>query len=338
MREQSRAGEVINGEYSLEMLSRAEGACEAYLATDQKSGQPVTVKLLKPEFALNRNVAEAFLKTPRALIGLKHPNLPEVLKVDLDDTGIPFVVEEHIEGTPLSNELERYSRGMSLGPALDLVLHILAAVAAAHERGVVHGRLNPRSVFLERQGGSKVVRVLDFCGASVAGAVRDKTKGGISARHVLAYLSPEARNHPERIDPRSDVWSLGVIIFEVFSGTFPFQAGEGGEADYGRPRPLEEAAPEVPPHLCATVNACLSADPNSRPRDAADLRDRLLAPPPRTSKPPQTGAKRSSQSDAMRTSSPGRLAVDRVDRVDPMAATVASDSGPHRLPPKRGDS
>jgi serine/threonine-protein kinase len=335
MREQSRAGEVVNGAYSLDMLQRAEGPCEFYLATEQKNGLPVTVKLLKPEYALNQAVAEAFLQTPRALQPIKHPNLPEILGIETDDTGIPFVVEEHVEGMPLSNELERFGRGMPLGPALDLVLQILSAVGMAHERGVVHGRLSPRSVVLERREDKKIVRVLDFCGASLAVALGTGAKGGAAADYLAPYLSPEARADPKRIDPRSDVWSLGVMIFEVFTGQLPYPTDDKGELDLGRMRSLEEVSQEVPPHLRATVNACLSKAPGSRPPNAGDLRERLLEPPPRSSKPPQTWpGRKSKRPDAMRTSSPGRLSV---DSVDPMAATVSADSGPHRIPPGKGN-
>ncbi len=321
-RERSRTGEVINGEYSLEMLSRSEGVCEAYLATDQTSGQPVTVKVLKPEFALNPNVAQEFLNTPKSLSRFKHPNLPQVLKVDLDETGIPFVVEEHVEGTPLSNELERFGNGMPLGPAFDLIVQMLTAVAAAHERGVVHGRLNPRAVILERQGSRRVVRVLGFCGASAAADAIKGSWDGVAAGNLLAYIAPEARMVPARIDTRSDVWSLGVLVYELLSGRSPFPPHAGATAGI-ETRQLQEVAPDVPRHMCTTVNACLSVSPASRPKDAADLRDRLMSPPARTSQPPRPGSERLSQKPlAMRTSSPGRLPP---ERVDPLAATLAGD-------------
>ena len=311
-RERSRAGEVINGEYSLEMLSRSEGVCEAYLAFNQKSGQPVTVKLLKPEFALNQPVAEAFLNTPKRLSGLKHPNLPEVLKIDLDDTGIAYVVEEHVEGTPLSNELERWGNGMPLGPAFDLVLQILAGVATAHERGVVHGRLNPRAVALERRGNRKVVRVLGFCGTR---AVCEATQGswsGVAAGNLLAYLAPEARMTPARVDARSDVWSLGLMVYEMLSGRLPFPEGAAGTVTIESHRPLQKVGQDLPPHICTTIDACLSVSPENRPRDSADLRDRLMAPPARTSKPAQTRSASGTElllrePPIIQTSRPGRL-------------------------------
>jgi serine/threonine protein kinase len=255
----SRSGELLNDVYELHEVLDSDGIHDTYRATDRRHARVVKVKLLRPEFALQSNVVQRFLRAPRTLTGLRHPNVSQVLAVESDETGIPFVVEEHVEGESLARTIECFPDGMPLAIALSLISKVVEAVTAAHELGVVHGRLDRDHVLLAKLAGTSVPKVVRF-GSVDAGRAR--------AASEPQRVAPELRDGKAVPDARSDVWALGALLYEALSGEPPVVSGH---------QPLTERAPDVPAELSQIVDRCLSPRPADRPARASALRDVLDA-------------------------------------------------------------
>jgi len=255
----SRSGELLNDVYELHEVLDSDGIHDTYRATDRRDARVVKVKLLRPEFALQSNVVQRFLRAPRTLTGLRHPNVSQVLAVESDETGIPFVVEEHVEGESLARTIECFPDGMPLAIALSLISKVVEAVTAAHELGVVHGRLDRDHVLLAKLAGNSVPKVVRF-GSVDAGRAR--------AASEPQRVAPELRDGKAVPDARSDVWALGALLYEALSGEPPVVSGH---------QPLTERAPDVPAELSQIVDRCLSPRPADRPARASALRDVLDA-------------------------------------------------------------
>jgi eukaryotic-like serine/threonine-protein kinase len=238
--ESSRSGDLLNGAYELHELLEADADQHTYRATDRRNGSGVQIKLLRPELALQSGAVQRFLQVPKTLNGLRHPNLSQVIAIESDELGIPFVVEEHVQGEPLDRTVASFPQGMPLGVAINVLCPVVEAVAAAHERGVVHGRLQLEHVLLAKAGGNSVPKVTRF-GLAPAGA-----------------------------DARSDVWALGALLYQTLGGQTIASPG-------ARHEPLDELAPHLPGELTSLVERCLRKDPAARPASAVELRDALGA-------------------------------------------------------------
>jgi hypothetical protein len=211
---------------------------------------------------LQSKVVQRFLGTPKALIGLRQPNLAEILTVESDETGILFVVEEHVEGEPLSRMLARCGQHMALADALEVMTQVAEAMAVIHARGVAHGRLDPQHVLLAKQGATWTVKVVH-----VLGDEEQKDRG-----EDLARRAPELRSGNLAGDPRSDVWAIGALLYQALSG----QAPSASERAATR-TPLAKRAPQVPSELSQLVERCLADEPVKRPAHAREVRDVLCA-------------------------------------------------------------
>ena len=213
-----------------------------------------------PEFALQPSVVRGFLQAPKTLTALRHPNVSQVLAVESDETGIPFVVEELVEGESLARMTAAFPDGMPLGVAMNVVMPVIEAMAAAHKLGLVHGRLDHEHIVLTKTSGTSVPKVVHF-GGSAAGA-----------KH--AQKGSERRTAPELragkvADVRSDVWSLGALLYETLCGEAP--------ATGGKHVALDERAPHLPAELVQLVERCLAVDPSRRPKHAEEVRAALTA-------------------------------------------------------------
>ncbi|MGD8862580.1 MAG: protein kinase [Myxococcales bacterium] len=258
--EDSRAGERLGRYKLLEVLSSSDTS-EAYRATDESAGSTVRIEVLRPEFALHSKVVASFVDGPRSLSGLTHPNVSRVLAVESDDTGIPYVVQEHLEGQPLSEMLAAFPEGMALGVAMNVLLPVIDAVAAAHEAGIVHGALGTDRVLLANQAGTSVPKVVGF-GHGGAGDEGPQAEG---------RTAPEVREG-QAPNQRADVWAIGALLYETLTGQVP--QGASGEREHVE---LEDLSPHLPTELTELVSRCLMRDAIARPRTAVELRDQLGA-------------------------------------------------------------
>ena len=244
----TRSGEVLNDAYQLDELVSDEGHVELYRAIDKRTDAVVLVKLLRPEFALQSELVDSVLRRPRLLCNVAHESLPMV-RVDSDETGIPFVVEETVQGRALSDLAETFPQGMPVSLVCQLGLPLVEALALAHRHGLTHGAIDGLHVLL----------------LGATDALRPKLVGlGVDPAHAVqdpAYRAPES-GPGETPTAQSDVFALGVLFFKMLSGALPFRAGTLSALA------LEDLAPQLARPWSQLTAACLRTHPKDRPADA----------------------------------------------------------------------
>jgi serine/threonine-protein kinase len=246
---------------------------EVYLARDQLLDRPVALKVLFAELSTDPNFVERFRREAQAAANLSHPNIISVYDWGEED-GTYFIVMEYVDGQPLSNILR------SEGPLLPdraaaIGASVAAALAFAHRGGVVHRDVKPGNILIDAHD---QVKIGDFGIARAASAKENLTQTG-AVMGTATYFSPEqAQGHA--VDPRSDVYALGVVLYEMVAGRPPFQGDNPVSVAYKHvreePPPLRELAPGVPPAYASVVEMAMEKSPADRYASAEDLRGDLL--------------------------------------------------------------
>ena len=275
----SRVGELLAGKYRLERLLGAGAMGQVYRAKELGSDRAVAVKVMRDEHAHNTTTVTRFLREARAAKKVDHPNVVDVYDIALDDDGAPFIVQELLHGEDLARCLKTSGGTLSPEIALDLLIPIVDAAAAAHASGVVHRDLKPANVYLARIGTEIVPKLLDF-GISQLVDTEDASRltATGTALGTPAYMAPEQVMGSKEIDARTDVWSLGVMLHELVAGSLPFAIDVPSALFVAicttNPTPLDEAAPGVPLDLARVVARCLRRDRRERYANATELASR----------------------------------------------------------------
>lgn len=268
------------GKYLLEECLGVGGMGDVYRATNVALGRKVAIKLLASEYVHIEGDVLRFLREARAAATIRHPNVVDVFDVARDEDGAPFIVQELLAGEDLERHL-RARRRLSCEEALELMVAVADGVAAAHAEDVVHRDLKPANIFLARVRDETVPKVLDF-GACLFPTIAERSAK--EARMLIGtphYMAPEQIVSKAEVDARSDVWALGVILFEMLVGETPFEA-ENADAvmELVKTReipPLRTRAEEAPVELEALIARCTARDRLARPRDARELHEELAA-------------------------------------------------------------
>jgi beta-lactam-binding protein with PASTA domain len=254
---------LVDGRYRLIQRVGAGGMADVWLAEDQQLGRRVALKLLHRRFAADQSFVERFRREASHAAGLQHPNIVAVYDRGSWD-GTWYIAMEYVEGPTLKEIVNE--RG-ALDPALasDVVVQILRAARYAHKRGIVHRDLKPHNVILDEEGR---VKVTDF-GIARAGVSEMTETGAIMG--TAQYLSPEqAQGLP--VDARSDLYSIGVILYELLTGRVPFDAESAVTIALKHvsepPVPPSQIEPRVPPALDEVVRRAMAKDPDDRFQDA----------------------------------------------------------------------
>jgi serine/threonine-protein kinase len=282
--QRSRVGQVLKGKYVLEQLLGEGAMAQVYRAHNQLLGRTVAIKCLHPGLVGNREVVGRFLREARAANSVRHRNIVDVIDIDTDERGVPFLVEEYLEGQDLGRQLDSAAWRLNPEEALEFFIPIAEAVGLAHSKGIVHRDLKPDNIFLASIAGEVVPKVLDFGISKLPDSMKmmDDTRSTAGGRTMGTplYMSPEQIRDPSKVDARGDVWSLGVMLYEALCGELPFEAEDVGELfqriHTQAPQSLKKVAPYVPAPLAQVVHRCLLPDPNGRYADAAVLADQSL--------------------------------------------------------------
>jgi len=268
------------GRYRIAGHLGSGGMGEVYQATDTTLRREVALKVLPKGFATSPDRIERFEREARTLAALDHPNIVHIYSVE-SEGGIHFLTMQLVRGQPLSALIP--AGGLALDRALALAIPIADALRAAHEKGIIHRDLKPDNVMVDDEGRAKV---LDFGLAKLrpSEAASDQTTEAATREGLVlgtvAYMSPE-QAEGRVVDQRSDLFSFGIVLYEMLSGRRPF-AGSNTATRLSalmrdHPVPLEDVRSGLPPALVALVDRCLEKEPLNRVQTAVEVRDELQA-------------------------------------------------------------
>jgi beta-lactam-binding protein with PASTA domain/predicted Ser/Thr protein kinase len=257
---------IIDGRYRVISRLGSGGMADVYLAQDQLLGREVAVKVLHHHFAEDHEFVERFRREASSAAALSHPNIVGIFDRG-EWNGTYYIAMEYVAGRSLK-AIVREQGALEPAAAIDIVIQILRAARSAHRRGVIHRDLKPHNVILDEEGRA---RVTDF-GIARAGA-SDMTLTG-SIMGTAQYLSPE-QAQGFAVSAASDLYSIGVILYELLTGVVPFEGESAVAIAYkqvsAEPRPPSELNPSLPPSLDAVVLRALAKDPAQRYADADEL-------------------------------------------------------------------
>lgn len=259
------------GNYQIEKLLGAGGMGEVYLARDSKLGRLVAFKVLPLPFVVDGDRLSRFQREARALSALNHPNLITIYEVG-EAKGFHFIAMELVEGKTLASLRDK----LSLKELLPIIAQAAEALGAAHQSGIIHRDVKPDNVMVRPDGYAKVLDfgLVKLTEVKSAPGVTAHTQLGV-AMGTLAYMSPE-QAAGEAVDHRTDIWSLGVVLYELATGQKPF-TGETRQATINAilsmpPTPVTTIAPNLPLDLDRIVNKALDKDRELRYQTASDFR------------------------------------------------------------------
>ncbi|NRA33506.1 MAG: serine/threonine protein kinase [Polyangiaceae bacterium] len=256
---------------------------EVWAVRNQLTNRDFAVKFLLPEFWNNGEAFERFLREAETTGKLRHPGIVDVFDVAQTDDGRPYIVMELLAGEELGSCLDRVGTLAPLRVA-EYFSQLSGALQLAHRAGVVHRDLSSANVFLARgdAAGEITPKILDFGVSKIMGpSVVEELTGHGAVLGSPSYMSPEQACGADAVDERTDVWSLGVLMYRCLSGTMPFHAKNYNALMVAvmteTHRPLVELVPSVDSELVALVGRCLIKDRNDRIGSAGELSARLGA-------------------------------------------------------------
>jgi len=279
-----QAGQILAGKYRIERVLGEGGMGVVVEAHDTGLERRVAIKFLLPEFAKHPEATTRFMREARASVKIQSEHVARVIDVSTLENGSPYMVMEFLEGSDLSQVIEA---GGAL-PIEDSALYVIQAceaLAEAHAHGIVHRDLKPANLFLATQaGGSRKVKVLDFGISKTLTATDPGLLGSLTRTSSMMgsplYMSPEQMKSARDVDLRTDIWALGVILYEALTGNTPFTGGSIPEISakilLEDPVALNQARPEIPQELADVAARALRKQPEMRFQNVADLAMALL--------------------------------------------------------------
>lgn len=278
-----RPGEVLAGKYRIEQVLGQGGMGVIVQATHLQLDERVAIKFLLPQALENEEAVMRFAREARAAVKIKSEHVARVTDVGTLATGCPYMVMEYLSGSDLSQLIQ--DRGpLPIEEAVDYILQASEALAEAHALGIVHRDLKPANLFHTRRAdGSSCIKVLDFGISKVTGLSGSGADLGMTRTTAVMgsplYMSPEQMASSRDVDARTDIWSLGIILYELLTGRAPFLADTMPQLcamilQQTAP-PLRNVRPDAPEGLQAVLARCLEKEPARRYGNIAELASAL---------------------------------------------------------------
>ncbi len=268
-------GTVLLGKYRIERVLGEGGMGVVALARHLQLHQLVAIKFLRPAVLGKKQIVERFLREARAAVKLRGEHVCRVQDVGVFEDGAPYMVMEYLEGSELSTLVADQTRPGSM-VAVDFILQACEGLAEAHALGIVHRDIKPSNFFITRRpDGSALLKILDF-GISKAPTDIELT-GTDTVLGTPAYMSPEQMRSSKHVDARTDIWALGIMLYQFLSGNRPFDAPTFSAVCLKvNMDPVPPIAEPLPPGLEAVVQRCLEKDPANRYQNVAELAAALV--------------------------------------------------------------
>lgn len=315
-------GQTLDGKYEIVRLLGEGGMAVVFEANHQRLHQRVAIKLLAPELARDAELVTRFEREARAVARLNTKHVVRVTDVDVSSDGLPYMVMEFLDGRDLDAELQARRR-LPLDESVDIIVQACSGMLEAHAIGIIHRDLKPANLFLakEREGpeSARIVKILDFGISKMIGESSRLTIAGAVIGTVL-YMSPEQVRAESSVDVRADVWSLGVILFELLAGHAPFKGSSAQIAAkiVSTDAPDLRTFAEVPEGLALTVRRMLDRDRDRRFSSLREVVDALSPFAPAGS----LGAGIAAKLQLGRSSARGKTALLSSKRTMPMPGTA----------------
>ena len=267
-------GKRLDGRYEIHELIGVGGMANVYRCTDTVDDREVAVKILKDEYLNNEEFIRRFKNESKAIAMLSHPNIVKVYDVSFGDM-IQYIVMEYIDGITLKEYLKQRNGALTWKEVVHFATQVLSALDHAHSKGIVHRDVKPQNIMLQADGS---IKMMDFGIARFSRAqsqtVSDKAIGSVH------YISPEQAKG-DHTDARTDIYSVGVMMYEMLSGRLPFD-GTGAVSIAimqisEKPKPLAEVAPNIPVGLRQITEKAMEKDPADRYQSAQEMLDAIAA-------------------------------------------------------------
>lgn len=267
-------GKKLDGRYLIESLIGVGGMANVYKGRDVRTGNQIAVKVLKEEFLDNEELVRRFKNESKAISILNHPNIVKVYDVSVTDQ-LQYIVMEYIDGITLKEYLKQRNGALTWKEVVHFATQVLSALDHAHSKGIVHRDVKPQNIMLQADGS---IKMMDFGIARFSRAqsqtVSDKAIGSVH------YISPEQAKG-DHTDARTDIYSVGVMMYEMLSGKLPFD-GTGAVSIAimqisEKPKPLAEVAPNIPVGLRQITEKAMEKDPADRYQFAQEMLDAIAA-------------------------------------------------------------
>lgn len=272
-------GVVLGGKFRVLRRIGGGGMGDVYEAEHQKLQKRVAIKMLHRQFLENQEALDRFEREARLAASIGHPGIVEILDFDHAPDGSHFMVMEYLQGVELRSVLHE-EECIEPVRAVRIAAQVADALGAAHERGVIHRDLKPENIMVMRRGTNEVVKVLDFGVSKMRSEGAHLTRTGMIVGTPY-YMSPEQARGDADVDNRTDVYSIGAVLYEMLTGKVPFYAAELHtvlmKIMMEDPAPPRELKPSIPNSIEAVTLRAMAKDREARPSSCQALHDELMS-------------------------------------------------------------